>query len=275
MPFFEARDGTSIFYKDWGNKNGTPVVFSHGWPLNSDNWEKQMFFLANKGYRVIAHDRRGHGRSDQPWEGNDVDTWADDLHHLFEKLDLKNALLAGHSTGGAEIARYLGKFGTSRVSKAAFISSVYPHMASEHFSNGEGVPAEVFDHFRATMLQDRAKFFIEIPTGPFFGYNRPSAKTSQGLIDSWFQAGMAASLKSVHDTVASWQRDYTDDVKDLDIKTLVFHGTDDQVVPIATAHAAEKVLKNATVKLYEGAPHATPDILADELNAELLKLLES
>ena len=281
MPFYSARDGTSLYYKDWGNPSGTPIVLSHGWPLNSDNWEKQMIFFANKGYRVVAHDRRGHGRSDQPWLGNDVDTWADDLHHLFEHLDLKNALLAGHSTGGAEIARYLGKFGTDRVSKAAFVSSCYPYMDAKHFTangaEGKGVPGEVFDHFRTTMLQDRANFFIDIPSGPFFGYNRPkpySAK-SQGLIDSWYQAGMIASLKSVHDTVASWQLDYTTDVSELDIKTLVFHGTDDQVVPVDTAYVAGRVLKNVTVRIIEGAPHATPDLLADELNEELLKLLES
>jgi non-heme chloroperoxidase len=277
MPFYSARDGTSLFYRDWGNRNGTPVVFSHGWPLNGDNWEKQLVFFANKGYRAIAHDRRGHGRSDQPWEGNDADTWADDLQHLFEHLDLKNALIVGHSTGGAEIARYLGKFGTDRVSKAAFISSCYPYMEAKHFTangqDGKGVPAGVFDHFRNTMLQDRADFFIEIPSAPFFGFNRPHATKNQGLIDSWFQAGMLASLKAVHDTTYSWQLDYTKDVSELDIPTLVFYGTDDQVVPVDTGYAAAKLLKNCTAVFLEGAPHATPDVRADELNAELLKLL--
>jgi non-heme chloroperoxidase len=279
MPFYSARDGTSLFYKVWGNRNGTPIVFSHGWSLSSDNGEKQLFFFAKKGYRVIAHDRRGHKRSDQPWEGNDVDTWADDLRMMVEHLDLKDTLFVGHSTGGGEIVRYLGKFGTDRVSKTAFISSVYPYMDAKHFTtngqDGKGVPTEVFDQFRSNMLQDRANFFIQIPSAPFFGYNRPNAKSSQGLIDSWFQAGMLASLKSVHDTTYSWQLDYTKDISELDIKTLVSHGTDDQVVPIETGRLAGQVLKNCTVEMLEGAPHATPDLRADELNAALLALLES
>ncbi|KPI37188.1 Non-heme chloroperoxidase [Cyphellophora attinorum] len=254
MPFFSARDGTSLFYRDWGNRNGTPIVFSHGWPLNGDNWEKQLVFFANNGYRAIAHDRRGHGRSDQPWEGNNVDTWADDLRQLIEHLNLKDVLIA------------------------AFISSCYPYMEAKHFTangqDGKGVPSEVFDHFRDTMLQVRADFFIEVPSAPFFGFNRPHVTKNQGLIDNWFQAGMLASLKAVHDTTYSWQLDYTKDVSELDIPTLVFHGTDDQVVPIDTGYAAAKLLKNCTAVFLDGAPHATPDLRADELNAELLKFLE-
>src|ERR1700712_2242258 len=230
MPTFTLRDGAEIYYKDWGNKSGSVVVFSHGWPLNSDNWENQMFFLANHGYRVIAHDRRGHGRSSQPWEGNDMDTWTDDLLELFEHLDLKNVMMVGHSTGGAEVARFIGRHGTSRVSKAVLISSPPPQMMKTD-EKPEGLPLAVFDNFRASMIKDRAQFFIDIPTGPFFGFNREGAKTSQGLIDAWYQQGMMCSFKAVHDCVKTWQQDYTEDLKKMTMPVLILHGDDDQIVP--------------------------------------------
>jgi len=189
MPSFTTRDGTEIYYKDWGNKNGSVVTFSHGWPLSSDNWDSQMFFLASQGYRVIAHDRRGHGRSAQPWEGNNMDTYADDLHELFEHLDLKDATVVGHSTGGGEVARFVGRHGTSRVKKAVLISAVPPIMVQSD-SNPEGTPMSVFDSFRTAMLSDRSQFFLDVPSGPFFGFNRPNAKVSQGAIHSWWQQGM-------------------------------------------------------------------------------------
>jgi non-heme chloroperoxidase len=275
MPFLTLKDGTEIYYKDWGNKSGSTVVFSHGWPLNSDNWENQMFFLANKGYRVIAHDRRGHGRSSQPWEGNDMNTWADDLFELFEHLDLKDVMLVGHSTGGGEVARLIGRHGTSRVSKAVLISSVPPQMMATE-SNPEGLPISVFDSFREAMLKDRAQFFIDVPTGPFFGFNREGAKKSQGLIDTWFQQGMMCSFKAVYDCVETWQMDYTEDLKKMDIPVLILHGDDDQIVPIkAAALKSIHVLKNGKLKVFPGGAHALPNLNVDEINNDLLEFLKS
>ena len=274
MPVLTLKDGAELYYKDWGNKSGSVVVFSHGWPLNSDNWENQMFFLANHGYRVIAHDRRGHGRSSQPWEGNDMNTWADDLHQLFEHLDIKNVMLVGHSTGGGEVARFIGRHGTSRVSKAVLISSIPPQMLKTG-DNPEGLPKSVFDGFRADMIKNRADFFIDVPSGPFFGFNREGAVKSQGLIDSWYQQGMMCSFKAVYDCVATWEMDYSEDLKKMNIPVLILHGDDDQIVPIKTGgYKSIKLVPNGRLKVYEKGPHALPNILVDEINNDLLEFLK-
>ncbi|RDW59033.1 alpha hydrolase-1 [Coleophoma crateriformis] len=276
MPFIKTKDETEIFYKDWGNPNGLVVTFSHGWPLNSDNFENQMFFLANHGYRCIAHDRRGHGRSGQPWNGNDMDTYADDLAVLFEHLDLKNVTMVGHSTGGGEVARYLARYGAGRVSKAVLISAVTPVMVQKE-SNPDGLPIEVFDGFRTAMKKDRAQFFLDVPTGPFFGFNRPGAKASQGMIQSWWEQGMLSGFKGAYDCIKAFsETDFTEDLKNLDIPVLILHGGDDQIVPIgASAHAAVKLLKNATFKEYPGGAHALPNTEIDKVNHDLLSFIES
>ena len=224
-----------------------------------------MFFLASKGYRVIAHDRRGHGRSSQPWDGNDMDTYADDLHQLFEKLDLKDVMMVGHSTGGGEVARYLGKYGTSRVSKAVLVSAVTPLMLKTE-SNPQGTPMEVFDSFRTAMVKDRAQFFLDVPTGPFIGFNREGAKVSQGLVQSWWQAGMMCSFKGAYDCIKAFsETDLREDLRKIDIPVLVLHGDDDQVVPIdAGGRAAVKLLKNGTLKEFPGGPHALPNMCVEE-----------
>ncbi|KAI8951124.1 putative hydrolases or acyltransferase [Xylaria longipes] len=274
MPYLTVKDGAEIFYKDWGSKEGPAVVFSHGWPLSSDNWEGQMFFLANKGYRVVAHDRRGHGRSSQPWEGNDIDTWADDLLQLIEHLDLKDVMLVGHSTGGGEIVRFCGRHGTGRVKKAVIISGT-PPLLVKTAQSPDGVPMEVFDGFREAMLKDRAQFFLDVPTGPFFGFNRPGAKKSQGLINSWFQQGMASGLKAAYDCLRSWEVDLTADLESMDIPTLVIQGDDDQVVPVkAGALAAIKFLKNGKLKIYPGGAHALPNTEVDGINEDLLEFFK-
>jgi non-heme chloroperoxidase len=274
MPIFTVKDRTEIYYKDWGNKSGAVVFFSHGWPLNSDNWENQMFFLASHGYRVIAHDRRGHGRSSQPWEGNDMNTWADDLHELIEHLDVKNVTLVGHSTGGGEISRYIGRYGTSRVAKAVLISSIPPQMLQTS-NNPEGLPQSVFDGFRTAIVKDRAQFFVDVPTGPFFGFNRDGAKKSQGMIDSWYQQGMMCSFKAAYDCVKTWEDDYTEDLKKMNIPVLVLHGDDDQIVPIkAAGYKSVDFLSNGRLKVYPGAPHALPNICVDEVNKDLLDFLQ-
>ncbi|TVY84155.1 Non-heme chloroperoxidase [Lachnellula suecica] len=276
MPYVTTKDGTEIYYKDWGNPAGQPVVFSHGWPLNSDNWENQMFFLGSEGYRVIAHDRRGHGRSSQPWTGNDMDTYADDLLVLFEHLDIKNVTMVGHSTGGGEVARFLGRHGTSRVSKAVLVSSVPPIMV-QSASNPEGLPISVFDNFREEMRKNRAQFFLDVPTGPFFGFNRPNATVSQGLIDSWWQQGMQAGFINSYECIKAFsETNFTADLQSLDIPVLVVHGTDDQIVPIVdSAYIAIKLLKHGTLKVYQDAPHAIPNILVDRLNQDLLEFIKS
>jgi non-heme chloroperoxidase len=234
-----------------------------------------MYFLANHGYRVIAHDRRGHGRSSQPWEGNDIDTWTDDLLALFEHLDLKDAMLVGHSTGGAEVARFLGRHGSSRVSKAVLVGAVPARMLRKEGSP-DGLDISHFDGIRAGIIANRAQLFIDIPTGPFFGYNLPGAKPSQGLIDSWYQQGMMCSLKAVHDTVVSWQQDYTEDLKTIEIPVLLLHGELDQIVPIKpAAMEAIKFLKKGTLKVFPGGAHALPNTAADEVNEDLLKFLKS
>ena len=268
------RDGTRIHYKDWGS--GRPVVFSHGWPLHSDSWEAQMLHLASNGFRCIAHDRRGHGRSSQPWTGNDMDTYADDLAELIEALDLRDVTLVGFSTGGGEVARYIGRHGTGRVAKAALISSVPPLMLKTA-SNPGGLPIDVFDGMRAASLADRAQFYRDVASGPFFGFNRPGAKVSMGAIE-WFCAqGMMAGHKNALDCIKAFsETDFTDDLAKFDVPTLVVHGDDDQVVPIAAAGlASAKLVRGSTLEVYAGAPHGLTDTHKERLNADLLAFVRS
>jgi non-heme chloroperoxidase len=276
MTMIVTKDRTSIYYKDWGPKDGQPVVFSHGWPLSSDAWEAQMFFLASHGYRCIAHDRRGHGRSSQPWEGNDMDTYADDLLELFEALDLKGATMIGHSTGGGEVARFIGRHGTSRVAKAVLMGAVPPLMVKTAANPG-GLPIEVFDGFRAAMHADRFQFFRDVASGPFFNFNRPGAKVSEGLIDSWCMQGMMCGFKNAYDCIKAFsETDFTEDLKKFDIPTLIIHGDDDQIVPIAdSALLSSKLVKGAILKIYPGGSHSLGDTAKDQLNGDLLEFLQS
>ena len=268
MPTITTKDGTEIYYKDWGT--GQPVVFSHGWPLSSDAFEDQMFFLSARGYRCIAPDRRGHGRSSQPGNGNDMDTYADDLAALTEKLDLKDAIHVGHSTGGGEVARYIGRHGTKRVSKAVLISAVPPLMVKTP-ANPAGLPIEVFDGLRASVQADRAQFFRDL-SAPFYGGNRPGSKVSQGLRDSFFLQGMIAGFPAAYECIKAFsETDFTEDLKKFDVPTLILHGDDDQIVPIVAAGLlSSKIVKGATLKVYPGAPHGMCSTLKDEINADLL-----
>ena len=274
MNTMTTQDGTQIYYKDWGT--GQPVVFSHGWPLSSDSWESQMIFLASHGYRCIAHDRRGHGRSSQPWNGNDMDTYADDLATLMDTLDLKNAVLVGFSTGGGEVARYIGRHGTKRVAKAALVSSVPPLMLQTPANPG-GLPIKVFDDIRAGSIANRSQLYQDIASGPFFGFNRPGAKVSKGMIDSFWLQGMMAGHKNTYDCIKAFsETDFTEDLKKFDVPTLVIHGDDDQIVPIdAAGRAAAKLIKNAKLIVYPGAPHGLTDTHKDKLNTDLVAFLKS
>ncbi|HUA82371.1 MAG TPA: alpha/beta hydrolase [Bryobacteraceae bacterium] len=272
MATITTKDGTQIYYKDWGK--GQPIVFSHGWPLSADDWDGQMLFFGQRGYRVIAHDRRGHGRSDQTWDGNDMDTYADDLAAVFEKLDIKDAILVGHSTGGGEVARYLGRHGTKRVAKAALISAITPLMLKTE-KNPLGTHVEVFDGLRAQLAANRPQFYIDI-TLPFYGYNRPGAKISEGIREHWWLQGMLGSVKAHYDCIGVFsETDTTEDLKKIDIPVLVLHSNDDQIVPIAAAGpAAAKLLKHATLKVYSGLPHGMPTTHADIINADLLAFFQ-
>jgi non-heme chloroperoxidase len=268
MPMITTKDGTRIYYKDWGK--GQPIVFSHGWPLTADDWDGQMLFFGQQGYRVIAHDRRGHGRSAQTWDGNDMDTYADDLAALTEKLDLKNAIHVGHSTGGGEVARYIGRHGSKRVAIAVLISAVPPLMVKTE-KNPAGAPISVFDGLRAELAKNRPQFYRDI-TLPFYGYNRPGAKISEGIREHWWLQGMMGGMKAHYDCIKAFsETDFTEDLKKFDVPTLILHGDDDQIVPIgAAALMSAKIVKGATLKVYPGFPHGMPTTNADQINADLL-----
>lgn len=272
MPTFTTQDGTQIYYKDWGT--GQPVVFSHGWPLSSDAWEDQMNFLAERGFRCIAHDRRGHGRSGQPWNGNDMDTYADDLAELVNALNLHNAIHVGHSTGGGELARYIGRHGNKRVAEAVLIGAVSPIMLKTADNPG-GLPMEVFDQIRAGVHADRSQFFKDL-SAPFYGANRPNSKVSQGLRDSFWLQGMLAGYKAVYDCIKAFsETDFTEDLKKIEVPTLILHGDDDQIVPIAdSAYLSAKLVKGATLKVIAGAPHGMCSTLKDQINSELLAFFQ-
>jgi non-heme chloroperoxidase len=272
MPTIKTKDGTEIYYKDWGS--GQPVVFSHGWPLSADAWDAQMVFLGERGYRVIAHDRRGHGRSSQPWDGNDMDHAADDLAELTAKLDLKDAIHVGHSTGGGEVARYIGRHGTKRVAKAVLLSAVPPLMLKTD-NNPEGLPLSVFDGLRASTIANRAQFFLDLSM-PFYGYNRPGAKVSEGMRHSFWLQGMLAGHKTAIDYIKAFsETDFTEDLKKIDVPTLIAHGDDDQIVPIvAAALKSSKLVKGSTLKIYPGFPHGLAQIHAEIFNADLLAFIK-
>ncbi|WP_313919375.1 alpha/beta hydrolase [Tahibacter sp.] len=273
--YVTTPDGVQIYFKDWGPKGGPVVTFSHGWPLNSDSWESQMLFLADKGYRVVAHDRRGHGRSSQPWQGNDMDHYADDLAAVIKALDLRDVTLVGFSTGGGEVARYIGRHGTGRVKAAALISAVPPLMLKTADNPG-GLPLEVFDGLRKASLADRSQLYLDIASGPFFGFNRPGAKPSQGMIQSFWAQGMQGGHKNTYDSIAAFSAtDFRDDLKAFDVPTLVIHGDDDQIVPIdSSGRASAALIKGAKLIVYPGAPHGLADTHKDRLNQDLLEFLK-
>ncbi|NYT84019.1 alpha/beta fold hydrolase [Pollutimonas harenae] len=270
-----TADGVRLYYKDWGPKDGPVVTLSHGWPLSSDSWESQMIFLADKGYRVIAHDRRGHGRSSQPWDGNDMDHYADDLAAVISALDVKDVTAVGFSTGGGEVARYIGRHGTSRVRKAVLVSAVPPLML-QTADNPGGLPIEVFDGLRQGSLENRSQLYIDIASGPFYGFNRPDAKVSQGLIDSWWAQGMQAGHKNTYDSIAAFSAtDFRQDLKKFDVPTLVIHGDDDQIVPLdISGKASAAQIAGAKLIVYPGAPHGLTETHKERFNQDLLNFLE-
>jgi non-heme chloroperoxidase len=274
MKTMTTKDGVTIAYKDWGT--GQPIVFSHGWPLSSDDWDAQMIFFLNHGFRVIAHDRRGHGRSTQTGEGHDMDHYADDLAALVTHLNLENAIHVGHSTGGGEVARYIGRHGESRVAKAVLISAVPPIMVRTAANPG-GLPKEIFDGYQAQLAANRAQFYVDVPSGPFYGFNRPGAKVSQGVIQNWWRQGMIGGAKAHYDGIVAFsQTDFTPDLKRITVPTLVMHGDDDQIVPYAdSAPLTAKIVKNATLKTYKGFPHGMCTMQADTINADLLSFVKS
>ncbi|WP_199699381.1 alpha/beta fold hydrolase [Oleomonas cavernae] len=274
MGTITTKDGTEIFYKDWGT--GQPIVFHHGWPLSADDWDAQMMYFLGKGYRVIAHDRRGHGRSTQTATGNEMDTYADDVAALTNALDLKDAIHIGHSTGGGEVARYLGRHGTARVAKAVLIGAVPPIMVKSEKNPG-GLPLEVFDGFRAALVANRAQFFLDVPAGPFYGFNRPGAKVSQGVIENWWRQGMMGGAKAHYDCIKAFsETDFTEDLKKIEVPVLVMHGDDDQIVPIAdSAPLSAKLLKHGTLKVYPGLPHGLCTTHPDIVNPDLLAFIQA
>lgn len=275
MSHIETKDGTKIFYKDWGPKSAQPIVFHHGWPLTADDWDNQMMYFLHQGYRVIAHDRRGHGRSSQSWQGNDMDTYAADVAALTDHLDLKNAIHVGHSTGGGEVARYVARARAGRVSKAVLIGAVPPIMLKTA-NNPGGLPIEFFDGFRAQHLANRAQLYIDVPSGPFYGFNRPGAKVSQGLIQNWFRQGMSGGAKPLYDCIKAFsETDFTDDLKQIEVPVLLLHGDDDQVVPIAaSAHLAIKLLKKGVLITYPGLSHGMASTHPELINKDMLNFFK-
>jgi non-heme chloroperoxidase len=275
MPYITVQDGTQIYYKDWGPRDATPIVFHHGWPLSADDWDNQMMFFLGHGYRVIAHDRRGHGRSSQSDGGNDMDTYAADMIELADHLDLKGAVHAGHSTGGGEVARYVARSKPGRVAKAVLISAVPPIMLKTDANPG-GLPLEVFDQFRTATAFNRAQFFLDVPSGPFYGFNRPGAKVSEGVIRNWWRQGMMGSVKAHYECVKAFsETDFTEDLKAITVPTLVLHGDDDQIVPYAdSAPLTVKLLQNGRLKTYPGFPHGMCTTEPDTINADLLGFVE-
>lgn len=273
--FITTKDGTTIFYKDWGPSNGQPVVFSHGWPLSSDAWDAQLLYFGSRGYRVIAHDRRGHGRSSQPWEGNNMNQYADDLAELITTLDLRNAVLIGHSTGGGEVARYIGRHGTQRVAKVVLLGAVPPLMLQTP-ANPEGTPIAVFDSIRAGVTANRSQFYYDL-TIPFYGFNRDGAEVSNGLRESFRLQGLSGGVKGQFDCIHEFSEiDYTDDLMAIDKPTLIIHGEDDQIVPIkASAEKAAKLVSGATLKIYAGGSHGLAQIDAERFNADVLKFIQA
>jgi non-heme chloroperoxidase len=274
MPFVTTSDGTEIFYKDWGS--GQPVVFSHGWPLSGDDWDTQMLFFLQQGYRVIAHDRRGHGRSTQTSDGHDMDHYADDLAAVTAELDLNDAVHVGHSTGGGEVAHYIARHGESRVAKAVLISAVPPLMLQTDANPG-GLPKSVFDDLQAQLAANRSEFYRALPSGPFYGFNRPGVEPSEAIIENWWRQGMMGGAKAHYDGIVAFsQTDFTEDLKTITVPVLVMHGDDDQIVPYAdSAPLSAQLLQNGTLKTYEGFPHGMPTTEADTINADLLAFLQS
>jgi len=276
MDMISTSDGTQIFYKDWGSKDAQPIMFHHGWPLTADDWDNQMLFFLSKGYRVIAHDRRGHGRSTQTWTGNDMDTYAADVAALTDALDLKNAVHIGHSTGGGEVAHYVARAKTGRVAMAVLIGAVPPIMLKTEANPG-GLPMEVFDGLRTALAANRAQFYLDLPTGPFYGYNRAGAKVDQGVIQNWWRQGMMGGAQAHYDCIKAFsETDFTEDLKNITVPTLVMHGDDDQIVPYKDAALlSDKLLKNSTLKLYKGYPHGMCTTHADVINADILEFINA